>query len=308
MATPQPPASDLTWFRWRRPGNKPDLTWEDGQAAPGWSTSHQYADDTRWLVFPVGSKVRYYPPLTEAPTLFRVFADTEPTEAGFLSFARDYGMLGIDGVLDRNGPLTSAEPFSAWYGCRAVLAAAIEAFDVARTRNISKLSKWISVSATSVCVSADFASGYSCRSVLTIAGKRSPAIWTYGVERPRTQTERLVRLMLFWVQNEVNEWLEGEDAKPGVTPRLMFDSDRMRQAIRLVPSSLASAMWLQLAHEMEGNATFRRCEGCEKWFVIGASGKNANATLCSDPSCKVRAFRKRAREMKRGRKAARSAR
>jgi hypothetical protein len=104
----------------------------------------------------------------------------------------------------------------------------------------------------------------------------------------------------------VNENLGGGqfDSAGGVVARIVYRLDLVRrtekQELRLVPDSLLSAMWLQLAQEMTGNHRFKRCRGCNTWFKVGdvtdLHARRSDAVLCHDASCKMRAIRNRKKE------------
>lgn len=65
---------------------------------------------------------------------------------------------------------------------------------------------------------------------------------------------------------------------------------------RLRPHNLMSAMWLQLALDLERKATFKKCERCGRYFEYGAgTGRRKSAKYCKE-SCRVAAYYARARK------------
>jgi len=53
--------------------------------------------------------------------------------------------------------------------------------------------------------------------------------------------------------------------------------------LRLSPTSLLDAIWLQCAQELLGGATVRQCRSCGGWFETGPrTGRRADAKFCSD--------------------------
>jgi hypothetical protein len=93
-------------------------------------------------------------------------------------------------------------------------------------------------------------------------------------------------LVLGWV----NEALEGD-----TSPRLLYDAERGRPALRVVPRCLLTAMWLQLAEAVAGDKEYRACKECGKWFELnGKQGdrRTLRREFCSD-RCKFKEYRRR---------------
>jgi hypothetical protein len=70
---------------------------------------------------------REFLPLRDEPTLFRLFADLDPTEPAILKFATQYGMLtrGRFVVTRESGLIPPGEPFTLWRDEIAAMKAAI---------------------------------------------------------------------------------------------------------------------------------------------------------------------------------------
>jgi hypothetical protein len=89
---------------------------------------------------------------------------------------------------------------------------------------------------------------------------------------------------------------------------LLWDWQRTHPDLRiqLVPSSLISALWLQLAMAIDGNRNYRRCESCTRWFELSGDARG-DAKFCRQ-ACQFKAYRtrqNRAREMAAQHKSAR---
>jgi hypothetical protein len=53
--------------------------------------------------------------------------------------------------------------------------------------------------------------------------------------------------------------------------------------IKVRPTRLLDALWLQLGGELSGGAEFRQCKHCGNWFPVGGkSGRRLVARFCSD--------------------------
>src|SRR5260370_1643041 len=75
---------------------------------------------------------------------------------------------------------------------------------------------------------------------------------------------------------QVNPFAELE-----VTLDLDAGSEDLR--LRLCPTSLLDAVWLQAAQHLSTGATLRQCQHCGQWFELGRStGRRLDAKFCSD--------------------------
>jgi hypothetical protein len=64
---------------------------------------------------------------------------------------------------------------------------------------------------------------------------------------------------------------------------LVLDPATTRPKLRLSPSSLLDALWLQFGQTLSGDAILRQCQHCGTWFETGAGiGRRADARFCSD--------------------------
>ena len=86
-----------------------------------------------------------------------------------------------------------------------------------------------------------------------------------------------------------------------MSARFVWDSTRFSSKLCFQPSSLASALWLQLAEAIDNDKSFHRCEFCRKNFTV-TEEKRADSTFCGN-ACRQRSYRarqKRARELRGG--------
>lgn len=61
--------------------------------------------------------------------------------------------------------------------------------------------------------------------------------------------------------------------------------------IRLKPTSLIAALWLQFASAVGQRHSYRACAACGTWFQVGPGGDvRADAKYCSN-ACRQRKFR-----------------
>lgn len=95
---------------------------------------------------------------------------------------------------------------------------------------------------------------------------------------------------MYAVQDMINEGLNGR-----AYPRLEPAGEPMMQRIRLTPTGLLGALWLQFAFAVDGNIDYRQCSECQSWFEIAPGRGRPEKSYCSD-ACRMRAYRKRKAE------------
>jgi hypothetical protein len=115
---------------------------------------------------------------------------------------------------------------------------------------------------------------------------------------------------VFFVRTRVTENLgfrteEGGYHRPSIRPRLVWrtpgeaGSEVIRLALEDIPSTLAQALWLQIANAIVAGPLFRSCQVCKRWFAFSAKAPRTKVEFCSD-ACRLRAYRlrqDRARQM-----------
>jgi hypothetical protein len=71
-----------------------------------------------------------------------------------------------------------------------------------------------------------------------------------------------------------------------------WDSDTMLPVVRIEPSNLLIALWLQFGEAFCRNQLFRRCPTCGTWFEV-ADGKARRSRLYCSEGCRSKAYRER---------------
>jgi hypothetical protein len=255
--------------------------------------------------------VRAYAPLTEFPGLYRTFSAVpfEDRDA-ILAFVNKYGLLGINRFA-LAGDSTSQpelvhsvekEKYQDWARKIELMRQAVEIWDLFTAGDTEKLSQyiqWSQVSITPINDEGGRIKGYTGTN------------WCYSSHRDYPPNKkgwpgeefRIIEPVLdlfspddvlmpayFLVQRWINENLAGR-----VTPRLLYDPNRRKPVMQIIPKNLLSAMWLQFARTIDGNKEFRACKECGRWFEIShkqADGRTRRREFCSDP-CKSKDYRKR---------------
>lgn len=99
--------------------------------------------------------------------------------------------------------------------------------------------------------------------------KAAVILWERGAEEPFIQAWNATKLG----QISIKLVCRGQKETPGLA---------------MVPSSLESAMYIQLAQAITGNRGLQRCLWCATWFLFGAgTGRRKSAHYCSDHCRKV---------------------
>jgi hypothetical protein len=250
-----------------------------------------------------GWRRRLYLPLSEFSGLFREFADTEPSYDGVKAFADRFGMLGADisqrialsGQRGAKGtPLGTGETLNAWTKEILMMRFAIDLWEAGCKRDVDRLEQ--------VVFWTEDGSAVEIRSHPDLPNGQVPEAPAY-VERAwiadhrlgddiggRFQQGDLIKPALHYVQSTINERLEGR-----ASPRLLWDGNRERLGLYIVPDGLIGALWLQFARAVERDSQFRRCAECGIWFELARGTARSDKLYCSTP-CRTKAYRKRQAE------------
>ena len=286
--------------------------WRVAKAGYSWVESHPVlgADQQRASFLtdgrPMGTAglhVKEYQPLVAFPGLFRVFADTEPTEDGIKPFADRFGPLGrtverqiplSDQPNAKRVPIGMGESLSAWNGEILMMRLAIDIWEAARNGDVGRLER--------VILWKEDGSGVQIMSHPELTKGQLPDAPAY-VERAwiasahlgddmsgRFVQGDLVKPALHYVQSTINRQLEGR-----ASARLLWDAKRARLGLYMVPVDLIGALWLQFTRAVERDSQFRKCAECGIWFELAPGTARADKLYCST-ACRIKAYRKRQAE------------
>jgi hypothetical protein len=250
-----------------------------------------------------GHRVKEYLPLSAYTGLFREFADTEPSQAGINAFADRFGPLGRNVAREiplsdqrnpRGEPLGAGESLAAWNEEILTMRLAIELWEAARNGDIGRLERVIfwkeDGSGVQIKSHPDLARGQLPEPPAHVErGWIAAAHLDDDVHRRFIQGD-LVKPALHYVQSKINAKLEGR-----ASPRLLWDKNRERLGLYIVPDGLVGALWLQFARAVERDSKFRQCAECGIWFELARGTARADKLYCSTP-CRTKAYRKRQAE------------
>jgi hypothetical protein len=287
----------LLQFPWRVA--KAGYSWV--QSMPALAASSQPASflTDRRPIGTAGFRVMEYQPLVAFPGLFRVFTDTAPNQDGIKAFADRFGPLGPDVATeiplhDEGDPkrtlLGTGEAAGAWLGEILMMRFAVDLWEAARSGDVGRLERVISWTedGNGIQLIAD-------REPLPDAPVPPERGWIAGTHlgddvHGRFVRGDLVKPALHYVQSKINEKLEGR-----ASPRLLWDKNRERLVLYIVPDGLIGALWLQFARAVERDSKFRQCAECGIWFELARGTARADKLYCST-ACRIKAYRKRQAE------------
>jgi hypothetical protein len=124
---------------------------------------------------------------------------------------------------------------------------------------------------------------------ITVAKSMRAHLWDWAMKAD-SEDGAILRAAVGFAQQEINSAVSS-DANSMSTMRVVFDLDKERMALRVCPSSLLGAMWLQIARALTETKPFKQCEYCDGWFEL-ASEARRNATRFCSSKCKVAWHRK----------------
>lgn len=264
-------------------------------------------------------------PLEDERALFLRFADLPLDEKRILEFARDYGHLGIDHPIKLGTQPRTGEALEDWEREIACMRDAVTVWQRFTENDTSWLKKhicWVPAPQAqavrrmmkTAAVAAQTGSADLRRETLRWA--RMQELWydSHPQLNPAESPEDGIRFRrrLWWefAVPEIREliprgdvrrpaliyaqWVINEKMTKHVRPELLWqDPNDPSPVIRLHPSNLLGAMWLQFAQAVEGGYEYIRCgrARCQKWTKVDARAKRRKK-WCSK-SCQVMASRSR---------------
>jgi hypothetical protein len=272
---------------------------------------------------------RFYAPLREHPALFRTFAATPLTAAGILSFANEYGRLGVKVIAEERMPRPAAPRTRPSTRVSDWDKQALENQILSKTLRpwqfyAERLDEWrkqilamrVTLEIWEMSQAPDPAglSRYFQRETRSDLGRAVIFNPRWDLQQERPQAARDLPLGVRVVASEtiyselqglllsddlvlparlfVNQQI-GNELDGKVTPQLFYDPSSRRSISRWVPNSLLSALWVQFHHAVAANNEWRQCGGCGTWFeVIPSREMRSTRRHCSE-ACRLRAYRER---------------
>jgi hypothetical protein len=253
---------------------------------------------------PGGATLRTYLPLQES-SLFQKFAAIPTTnQESILSFANQYGLLGIPvqalcpavevsallasvGIQETPKELKGvkrrtvqiAELFEEWREAIRAMWRAIRLHKILSAGDRRQLKKLMIRRNDRWLYEDKDESGYG----MVIQSRDWPL--------PSDDEVPAARLCL---QRWINAHLSTHSA-----PQLQWDLELKKHAFRFIPKNLLGALWLQFARVVVGDERYRPCKVCGTTLTISTEehGYRSNREFCSDV-CRQRDHRQKVREAK----------
>jgi hypothetical protein len=247
-------------------------------------------------------QTRRYQPTRRHGGLFRTFADIKPgpDAQGLVNFANQFGLLGTPPSGFRlNYPTMNVPKLPTTWDLLGIWLLAIGEMrdlvmlrEMIREGNRERLGQhiqWEGSTEIYYCTWPDPILGGGERELI------------FSVDRHGHTLEQftpgdVILPAMHYLRRRVNYW-----SHAAASPKLVWDAFKSRMELKLIPSSLLGAMWLQFALAIAGDKDFRQCKECGQWFELSPITARANRLFCSGP-CKskdYRAKRKRALALKR---------
>lgn len=248
------------------PGVYGDFTWIVPDGGLRWieSRTRDSSEEGRWLVprTPFATRLGRRYSIKEFPALFRNFADTAVTEDGIEGFANQFGELGSfveveapDDWEGRDDVWFRGESLDKWRKHLSAMRQAIEIWDAIQNRDVLALEELLGAP-------------------------------QYGEQASIPDGDPVLRALSF-VKNLVDQNLLLS------SPRMTLVPDESTLALQVIPTTLAGALWLQLAVSIDERREYRRCQMCQRWFEISPESKQRKSRLYCSNACRVRAYRER---------------
>ena len=117
--------------------------------------------------------------------------------------------------------------------------------------------------------------------------------WQYQVEVMRSAVEKWKTFKREGDLKNFTDWINYDSRRAKCSITIGQSSYPNRPALYVEPNDLWSAMQLQFAQTISGDAQLQRCAICPTWFTFGTgTGRRKSAQYCSD-RCRKAAFLQR---------------
>jgi hypothetical protein len=252
----------------------------------------------------LATSYRNYPAFKKT-SLFKTFADAEPSKEGILAFANQYGFLGSDAVVPIHQPVPGerntyysvpGERAEFWQREIRAMKHAVQIWEAAKICDAKFLSIFIKWHGSESGWQANGVSYYRPQDVFEECEK---SIYL-GSPEPGSEITSLftpgdpVLPARFALHRLVNAKFKQHSA----IPKLFWDRTRrgLTETLQIAPGSLISALWIQFAKAIEGNREYRQCEECTGWYEVSVDHRSG-ARFCSN-ACRFKAYRVRQKTAK----------
>jgi hypothetical protein len=250
-----------------------------------------------------GHRVRSYQPLSAFSGLFRMFAGLAPAPEPIKGFADRFGPLGgnlvchiplHDQATAKGSSLGTGEAMGSWVREILIMQHAIDLWESARQGDVERLGRIIfwepDGSGVQIDTHPELERGEMPERPAQVDRGWIAATHIGDDVLGRFVPGDLIKPALHHLQSVINEQLHRR-----ASPRLLWDANRERLGLYIVPAGLIGALWLQFARAVERDSQFRQCAECGIWFELARGTARSDKLYCSTP-CRTKAYRKRQAE------------
>jgi hypothetical protein len=264
------------------------------------STDEEWYLTTGTPLGPIGYMRQRYQAFEEAPGLFRIFADTLPTQEGILEFASKYGFLTRDNSTYQPGcdrstaqgkielpreasnsgepAIGEGEPFTLWIAEIQSMHEAVVIWDAIQELDGETLSEHITWKEDGV-----YYQGKSPNSEPISTRSFRPEFLQWF------RRGNLFEPAILWLAGRLNARIES-----GKIQSMFQWSPEKPDQLHLVyiPDNLIEAMWLQFTLAVDESKDYRQCLQCGTWFELSPAKARTNRLFCSG-ACRSRNYREK---------------
>jgi hypothetical protein len=220
-------------------------------------------------------------PLTDESGLYHTFAHTAPDREQILNFANRYGSLGESEDIDLPSSfLGKGERLSVWVSAIFDMRRAVALWELLQQKDTKKLARLIRWKSNHPWYVWQEPEGGSLTE--RIEPPRHTPAWP-----KQFQAGDVFEPAMYYLQRLINRQLAER-----VSPRLLWEPGYHKRSLYFQPQNLLGALWLQFAHVVAGNLTYRQCAHFKKAFVLHPDSARTNRRHCSS-SCRTMAWRAR---------------
>lgn len=233
---------------------------------------------------------KHYFPLKEEPSLFRIFSEVSPTEEGILEFAQKYGLLGFD-ITSFTQPNSgeyaneylAIESLNAWIIHIKLMKETIKIWEMTKGLKIEEIQEILQIKGDTAFSKPFWPEEFE--------HKKDPLVSGYLGEKIEEIKESLLNDDIILLAKDHIKFVIDANLKKLVSVGIKWLGDKHpKPALYCIPRSLIGALWFQFGMAICGNAKYKRCKRCEKWFEVLSA--NSNKLYCSG-SCRFKAYRER---------------
>lgn len=222
--------------------------------------------------------IAFYNPLS-IETLFLRFANLAPNEKEILSFANEYGFLGLCKIIAVGGDEMEGEALSDWQREIVRLEEAEQLRMAIQIDDTDSLAEKIEIQQSKDGI-------YCSLKSKAFPAKRKIIIPDSALFKMAKMGDYAIIATSF-LKDLVNQLPATH--RSGI---LALSGDE-KLKMKLQPSSLLAALWTQFASAIENDTHFRRCLKCGKWFGVPFGFERGKPRLYCSNACNVKAYRER---------------